>query len=202
MESTDLLAVQVTTRMRYGVRRGNETLKRRVAAKFTRVMWVGAVRELASAKSLAPQDGDTIRATLGSKRNRVISCWSFWRALSTFVRWKLLVRRKPLVRSALTDLVNVMVRSKIPQFAVSVLYGANECVIRKRDCGIMPIAVGSTIRRFSVKVGKRTVSQDLREKLRPVLGLNQWGMRGGSACGPTLCQWLLPQEGPSENRHA
>ena len=38
MESTNLLAVQVTTRRRYGVHRGNETLKRRVAAKFTRVM--------------------------------------------------------------------------------------------------------------------------------------------------------------------
>ena len=27
-------------------------------------------------------------------------------------------------------------------------------------------------------------------------GLNQWGMRGGSACSPTLCQELLPQKGP------
>ena len=34
MESTELPAVQVTTRMRYGVRGGYEFLKRTVATKF------------------------------------------------------------------------------------------------------------------------------------------------------------------------
>ena len=33
-------------------------------------------------------------------------------------------------------------------------------------------------------------------------GLNQWRMRGGSACGPTLCQGLSAQKGPSEDRQA
>ena len=74
----------------------------------------------------------------------------------------------------------------------------------KKDGGIRPFAVGSTIRRLSVKVGSRPVVRALGEELRagPVGGLIQWGMRGGSACGTTLCQGLLPQKGPSEDRHA
>ena len=43
-----------------------------------------------------------------------------------------------------------------------------------------------------------------RAEAGPVEGLNQCsgGMRGGSACGPTLYQGLSPQKGPSEDRHA
>ena len=33
--------------------------------------------------------------------------------------------------SALTDLVNVMLRDEVPQFAVPIIYGANECAIKK-----------------------------------------------------------------------
>ena len=62
MESTDLPAVQVTKRRRDGVRGGDDTLKRRVEAKFAEGDVEGAVRELASAEGLAPQDGDTLRA--------------------------------------------------------------------------------------------------------------------------------------------
>ena len=62
MEGTDLPAVKVTTRRRDGVRGGDETLKRRVAAKFAEGDVSGAVRELASAEGLAPQDADTLRA--------------------------------------------------------------------------------------------------------------------------------------------
>ena len=70
--------------------------------------------------------------------------------------------------SASTDLVNVMLRGEVPQFAVPVLYGANECAIRKKDGGIRPIAVGSTFRRLSVKVGSRPVVWAPGEELRPV----------------------------------
>ena len=62
MENTDLPVVQVTPRTRYGVRGGGETLKKRVATKFAEGDVSGAVRELASAEGLAPQDGDTLRA--------------------------------------------------------------------------------------------------------------------------------------------
>ena len=34
--------------------------------------------------------------------------------------------------SALTDLVNVMLRGEVPQFAVPILYGTNECAIKKK----------------------------------------------------------------------
>ena len=61
MENTDLPVVQVTPKTRYGVRGGDETLKRRVAAKFAEGYGSGAVRELALAEGLAPQDGDTLR---------------------------------------------------------------------------------------------------------------------------------------------
>ena len=44
------------------IRGGDETLKRRVAAKFAEGDVSGAVRELASAEGLAPQDADTLRA--------------------------------------------------------------------------------------------------------------------------------------------
>ena len=43
-------AVQVTTRERNGVRGGDETLKRRVAAKFAEGDLSGAVRELSEVK--------------------------------------------------------------------------------------------------------------------------------------------------------
>ena len=62
MENTDLPVVQVSPRTRYGVHGGDETLKRRVAAKFAEVNVSGAVWELASADGLAHQDGDTLRA--------------------------------------------------------------------------------------------------------------------------------------------
>ena len=54
--------MQVTPRMRYGVCGGDETLKRRVAAKFAEGDVSGAVRDLTSAEGLAPRDGDTLRA--------------------------------------------------------------------------------------------------------------------------------------------
>ena len=44
MEGTDLPAVQVNTRRKDGVRGGDETLKRRVAAKFAEGDDSGAVR--------------------------------------------------------------------------------------------------------------------------------------------------------------
>ena len=47
--------------------------------------------------------------------------------------------------SALTDLVNVMLRGDVPQFAAPMLYGANECAIRNKDGGIRTTAARSTI---------------------------------------------------------
>ena len=78
--------------------------------------------------------------------------------------------------SALTDLVNAMLRGEVPRFAVPILCGANECSTRKKDGGIWPIAVGSTIRRLSVKVSSRPAVQALGEEVRPVqLGVSTNG---------------------------
>ena len=62
MESTVLPVVQVIPRTRYGVRGGDENLKRRIAVKFAENEVIGAVRELALAEGLASHDGDTLRA--------------------------------------------------------------------------------------------------------------------------------------------
>ena len=167
MESTDLPAVQVTTRSGDGVRGGDETMKRRVVAKFTEGDVSGAVRELASAEGLAPQDGDTLTA-LKEKHPSAPENLSLPDppdgsvvpavAMEEDVRKAILSFRagasggpdglrpdhlRSLVAygsadagsrllSALTDLVNVMLRGEVPQFAVPILYGANECVIRKK----------------------------------------------------------------------
>ena len=171
----------------------------------------GAVRELASAEGLAPQDGDTLRAlrekhpsapkNLGlpdSPDGSVVPAV----ATEEYVGKAILSFRAGAsggpdclrpghlhslvahgsadtgsrLLSALTDLVNVMLKGKVPQFAVPILYGANECAIRKKDGGIRPIAVGSSLRRLSVKVGSRPIVQALGEELRPVqLGVSTSG---------------------------
>ena len=219
MENTDLPVMQVTLRTRYGVHGGDETLKRRVAAKFAEGDVSGAVRELASAEGLAPQDGDTLGALKekhpsapenlslpdppdGSVVPAVASEEDARKGILSFhagasggpdgLRPGLLrslvargsVEAGSRLLSALTDLVNVMLRAEVPQFAVPVLYSANECAIRKIDGGIRPIAVGSTFRRLSVKVGSRPVVRALLEELRPVqLGVSiSGGMRGGRTC--------------------
>ena len=161
MEGTDLPAVHVTTRRGDGVRGGDETLKRRVAAKFAEGDVSGTVRELASAEGLAPQDGDTLRALKekhpSAPENLILPGppnWSVVPAVATEedVRKAILsfhagtsggpdgLRPRHLrslvahgsaetgsrLLSALTDLVNVMLRGVVSQFAVLILYGANE----------------------------------------------------------------------------
>ena len=213
LENTDHPVVQVTLRTRYRVRAGDETIKRRVAAKFAEGDVSGAVRELASAEGLAPQDGDTLRALKekhpsspenlslpdppdGSVVPAVASEEDVRKGILSFHAGasggpdglrpghlrSLLAHGSAEAESrllpALTDLVNVMLRGEVPQFAVPVLYGANECAIRKKDGGIQSIAVGSTFRRLSVKVGSRPVVRALGEELRPV----QLGVSTSGAC--------------------
>ena len=61
MESTDLPAVQVTPRIRYGVHGGNDTLKK-IVSKLAKGDVSGAVWEWASPERLEPEDGNTLRA--------------------------------------------------------------------------------------------------------------------------------------------
>ena len=171
----------------------------------------GAVRELASAEGLAPQDGDTLRAlkekhpsapgnfslpdppdgsvvpAVASEEDVRKGILSFHAGASSgpdglcpghlrsFMAHGSAEAESSLL-SALTDLFNVMLRGEVPQFAVPVLYGANECAIRKKDGGIRPIVVGSTFRRLSVKVGSRPVVRAFGEELRPLqLGVSTSG---------------------------
>ena len=79
---------------------------------------------------------------------------------------------------------------EVPKFVATILNCANECATRKKDCGIRPIAVGSTIRRLSVKVGSKPVVQALDEELMVVqLGLQP--------VRDERRQGLSPQKGPS-----
>ena len=58
---------------------------------------------------------------------------------------------------ALTEFVNVMLRGEVPNFAVSILYGANVCGLQKGEGGIRPVAVGSTFHRLATKIGARSL---------------------------------------------
>ena len=60
---------------------------------------------------------------------------------------------------AMCSVVIIMVKSKVPDRIVPVLYGANLFPLRKKDGGIRPIAVGTTWRRIASKiVSKRSLS--------------------------------------------
>ena len=167
MEGTDLPAVRVTTRRGDEVRGGDETLKRRVAAKFTEGDVSGAVRELASAEGLALQDGDTLRAL---KEKHHVLRPGHLRSLVAHVSAEAGSR----LLSALTDLVNVMQRGEVPQFDVSILDRVNECAIRNKDGGIWPKMVASSLRRLSVKVASWPIvpGSKRRAEAGPVGGLS------------------------------
>ena len=51
-----------------------------------------------------------------------------------------------------------MLRGEVPQLAVPVLYGADECASRKKEGGIRPITVGNTFKRLLIKVGSMEVN--------------------------------------------
>lgn len=70
--------------------------------------------------------------------------------------------------ASLTELVNVVLGGGVPEFAVSVFYGASLCALGKKDGGVRPIAVGNTLRRLATKVGAKPLSNLLGRTLRPV----------------------------------
>ena len=79
--------------------------------------------------------------------------------------------------TALTDLVNLVLGGRVPEFAVPTFFGATLCGLRKRGGGIRPVAVGCTFRRLATKIGARPLSSALGSELSPVqLG---FGCQGG-----------------------
>lgn len=78
--------------------------------------------------------------------------------------------------TSLTELVNLVLRGEVPEFARNVFYGATLCALGKKDGGIRPIAVGSTFRRLATKVGARPLAVGIGDHLRPVqLGFSSRG---------------------------
>ena len=79
---------------------------------------------------------------------------------------------------SLTKLVNLDLKDTIPVDIQPIFFGANLCALSKKDGGIRPIAVGTTLRRLITKVGFKPISQELGLLFRP----NQlgYGSKGGS----------------------
>ena len=74
----------------------------------------------------------------------------------------------PRLLSALTDLVNLILRGEVPAFVLSTFYGATLCALEKKGGGVRPIAVGNTFRRLATKIGARRLSSALGRELQPV----------------------------------
>ena len=78
--------------------------------------------------------------------------------------------------ASLTGFVNLVIGGRVPEFARPVFYGATLCALRKKDGGIRPVAVGSTLRRLATKVGAWPLSPVIGEALQPVqLGFSTRG---------------------------
>jgi hypothetical protein len=81
------------------------------------------------------------------------------------------------VISALTGLVNLMLLGNVCQDVTPVLYGANLIALTKKDGGVRPIAVGSTLRRLAAKICVRLTREKFQNLFEPVqVG---FGTRGG-----------------------
>ena len=232
MENTYLPVVQVTPRTRYGIRGGDDTLKRRVAAKFAEGDVSGVVRKLASAEGLAPQDGDTLRALKekhpsspenlslpdppdGSVVPAVASGEDIRKGILSFHagasagpdglrpgHLRSLVTHGSAeagsrLLSALTDLVNVMLRGEVPQFAVPVIYGANECAIRKKRWWHPANCCRKHIQEIVSKSGLKASRPGYRrrDEAGPVGGLNQWGDARRQRMRPEVMSGIVATEG-------
>ena len=79
--------------------------------------------------------------------------------------------------NALANLCSKLLRGQIPKHACNLLFAANLTTLRKKDGGILPIAVVNVFRRLASKVAAKRVIPDLWRQLPPVqLGV---GVSGG-----------------------
>ena len=91
--------------------------------------------------------------------------------------------------TALTDLVNMILEGKVPEFAISTFFGASLCALTKKGGGIRPIAVGNTIRRLATKVGARPIQINLGRDFEPVqLGVS---VKGGAEAAAHAARYYL-----------
>jgi hypothetical protein len=90
-----------------------------------------------------------------------------------------LSQNKVNLTTSLTNLgtLLLLLNGEVPSSICQILYGANLCALKKKDGGIRPIAVGSTIRRLISKIVCRRIVDKLESKFRPhQLG---FGTKGG-----------------------
>ena len=69
--------------------------------------------------------------------------------------------------SALTSLVNMVLRGNVPNYARDAFYGASLIALTKKDGGIRPIAVGSVYRRLASRLCARLVVSQTSDSLKP-----------------------------------
>ena len=69
----------------------------------------------------------------------------------------------PVLLSALTALVNIILQGKVPRTVRPLFFGANLTALTKKDGGVRPIAVGCTLRRLAAKLAGRCVMDAMGE---------------------------------------
>lgn len=78
----------------------------------------------------------------------------------------------------LTKLSNFLLSGQLNPVVCPYLYGAALCALTKKDGGIRPIAIGSTYRRLTAKLGCHAVREDMAAYLQP----RQLGFGTGLGC--------------------
>ncbi|XP_061724753.1 uncharacterized protein LOC133530732 [Cydia pomonella] len=73
----------------------------------------------------------------------------------------------PRLLESLTKLSNFLLRGMLNPQVSPYLYGASLCALEKKDGGIRPIAIGTTIRRLVAKLGCRAVRDEMATFLQP-----------------------------------
>lgn len=69
--------------------------------------------------------------------------------------------------TALTKLCNFLLSGKLNDAICELLYGASLCALTKKDGGLRPIAIGTTIRRLTLKIACFSVKMDMINYLLP-----------------------------------
>ncbi|XP_048479848.1 uncharacterized protein LOC125489131 [Plutella xylostella] len=95
--------------------------------------------------------------------------------------------------SNLTALINLMLAGKVNTLIAPLMYGARLCALNKKDGGIRPIAVGSTLRRIASKVCCRQILPKLSTYLQPLqLG---FGSKGGCEAAVHALRTYIEHDG-------
>jgi len=69
--------------------------------------------------------------------------------------------------ASLTAFANLCLEGRVPSVVRPILYGASLCALNKRDEGVRPIAVDSTLRRLVAKAACQLVKEVTVAKLTP-----------------------------------